>query len=256
MDGVRQAGYTVVEVTLFLGITGLLFLIVLIGTGTSIRSIRFSDSNRSMVAFVQRQYDDIINGLNTRPGQESCSGGVVSTGTSQTPGTSNCLLLGKLLVFNLNSSRIDLYNVIGSEPASVDYAQTDQQLVSAFNPTVITNSGVTSYDIPWGAVVSGTKRLSDSKAVTALALIRSPKSSRILSYTFKPQATVTTALVDLSGAVVVNDTANLGKTTNFCVKNADGIGLPAKMVVTDAPTQSAVQVVFDADSSGSECNGT
>ncbi len=256
MDGVRQAGYTVIEVTLFLGITGLLFLIVLIGTGSSIRTVRFSDSNHSLVAFVQRQYDDIINGLNTRPGLETCSGGIVSTGSNQTPGTSNCLLLGRLLVFGLNSFNITVYNVIGSEPAGVDYTQSDQQLVTAFNPTVITNTGVSTYDIPWEAVISGTKRLSDNKAVTALVLVRSPKSSRILSYTYKPPTTISTTLLDIDGNAVVTNSANLGQTTNFCVKNADNLGLPAKMIVTGAPTQSAVNVIFDADTSGDECNGT
>ena len=256
MDGVRQAGYTVIEVTLFLGITGLLFLIVLIGTGSTIRTVRFSDSNRSLVAFVQRQYDDIINGLNTRPGQEACTGGTVTTGSNQTPGTSDCLLLGRLLVFAVDSPTITIYNLIGSEPANVDYTQSDQQLVQAFNPSIVTNTGVSSYDIPWGATISGTKRLSDNKGVTALALIRSPKSSRVLSYTYKASSSISTQLVDINGAVVVSDAADAGKTANFCVKNADGIGLPAKLVITDAPTQSAVQVVFDADTSGNECNGT
>jgi hypothetical protein len=53
----------------------------------------------------------------------------------------------------------------------------------------------------------------------------------------------------------VNAAANVGRTTNFCIKNADNLGLPAKLVVNDAPTQQAVQIVFDADSGGNECNG-
>ena len=252
----RQAGYTVVEVALFMAITGLMFLIVLLGTGSTIRNVRFTDSNRSFAAYVQRQYDEIINGLNTRPGLETCTNGTVTTTSNQTPGTSNCLLMGKLLLFTLNSGIIRNYPIIGTEPANVDYTQTDQQLVVAFSPSIVTNVGVTTYEIPWGAVVSGTKRLSDSKAVRALLLVRSPKSSRILTYSYVPPVTISTSLSDANGVGVVATTSNSGQTNNFCVKNADGLGLPAKLVVNNAPTQSAVQIVFDADTSGSECNGT
>lgn len=234
----------------------MLFLIALLGTGSTIRSVRFADSGRSLAAYVQRQYDQIINGLNTRVGTESCSGGIVTNGSPQTPGTSDCLMMGKLLVFRSNSATITTYNIIGSEPAGINYSQSDTQLISAFNPKVVTNAGVSTFDIPWGAKLTGGKRLSDNLFVTALLLVRSPKSSRVVGYTYKPPATITTNLVDVNNAVVVNAAANVRQTANFCIKPEDGLGLPAKLEVTAAPTQSAVQVVFDADSSGGECNGT
>jgi hypothetical protein len=255
MDGRRHAGYTIVEVTLFLAITAMLFVIALIGTGNTIRSTRFTDSGRSLTAFVQRQYDAIINGLNTRPGAEQCAGGTVTTGTPQTPGTSDCLLMGKLLTFSSNSSAITIYNVIGTEPAGVDYTQTDTALITAFNPRAVTNTGVTTYNIPWGAMFTGSKRLADNEAVDALLLVRSPKSSRIVNYVYDAPSTIGAAIVDQGSAAVVPNAANRGKTANFCIKNNDGLGLPAKLVVSDAPTQSAVQIFFDADSGGSECNG-
>lgn len=256
MVGERQGGYTVIEVALFMAITGLLFLIVIFGTGSTIRNMRFTDSGRSLAAFVQRQYDDIINGLNTRPGLETCSGGVVTTGSNQTPGTSNCLLMGKLMTFTVGSGTIGVYNIIGTEPPGVDFAQTDQALVTAFAPSIVTNTGTTTFDIPWGATLSGTKRTADNKAVTGLLLVRSPKSSRIISYSYVLPATITSSLTDAGGAPVVSNAANVGKINNFCIKNADGLGLPAKLVVDDRQTQNAVQIVFDADTSGSECNGT
>lgn len=251
----RQAGYTIVEITLFLAISAMLFMIALIGTGNTMRTTRFVDSGRSLSAFVQRQYDAIINGLNTRPGNEQCSGGTVTTGSSQTPGTSDCLLMGQLLVFAQNSSTITLYDIIGTEPSGVDYTQADTTLITAFNPRAVTNTGVATYSIPWGAILSGTKRLADNEAVDALLLVRSPKSSRIVGYTYDAPTTISTTLLDAAGNPVVGNAANVGKTTNFCIKNNDNLGLPAKLVISDAPTQSAVQIFFDADSGGSECNG-
>lgn len=252
MDGVkRQRGFTVIEVTLFLGITGLLFLIALLGTGSTIRSVRFTDSGRSLTAHIQRQYDDIINGLNTRSGNEACAAGVVGPGT-QEPGTSNCLMMGRLLTFQVGSSDIKVYNIVGTIPAgAVDYTQSDTDLITAFRPQVVTSAGVSTYQIPWQAFVSGTKRTSDSQGVTGLLLVRSPKSSRIVSYTYKPVAP--TPAADLTP--VVSSAVNVGRTANFCIKNADNLGLPAKIVVSDAPTQQAVHITFDADSGGNECNG-
>lgn len=251
MDGARQRGFTIIEVTLFLGITGMLLVIAVFATGNTIRAVRFSDSGRSLTAYIQRQYDDIINGLNTRVGQETCIGGVVNTGASQTPGTSNCLLMGKLLVMQVNSPTVTQYNVIGTEPANVDYSQSDTQLITAFRPQAVVNTGVDTYAIPWQAFISGTKRLSDNVGVNALLLVRSPKSSRVVNYTFKITGAVPTDLTATVGAAV-----NIGQTTNFCIKNADNFGLPAKIVVSNAPTQEAVQIIFDADSGGNECNGT
>lgn len=226
-------------------------MIALIGTGNTIRSVRFSDSGRSLTAHIQRQYDDIINGLNVRNGSETCTAGVVSPGT-QAPGTSSCLLMGRLITFQVNSSSVQVYNVVGTIPGgTVDYSQSDTDLIAAFDPQVVTGTGVQTYQIPWQAFVSGTKRTSDNQAVTGLLLIRSPKSSRIVSYTYKP--VTPTPAADLTS--VVSSTANIGRTSNFCIKNADNLGLPAKIVVSDAPTQQAVQVIFDADSGGNECNG-
>ncbi|HSE61641.1 MAG TPA: hypothetical protein VLA88_05095 [Candidatus Saccharimonadales bacterium] len=244
-----QRGFTVIEVTLFLAITGLLFMIAILGTGNTIRSVRFTDSGRATTAFLQRQYDDIINGLNQRNGNQACIAGVIVPG-NQPVGTSPCLMLGKLVTFQVNSPVITTYDVVGTEPANVDYGQTDTQLISAFQPRLITSVGVGTYRIPWEAYISGTKRLSDNQGVTGLLLIRSPKSSRIVSYTYKPGAVPATDLTP-----IVNSAANTSQTTNFCIKNADGVGLPVKIVVTSAPTQQAVQATFDADSGGNECNG-
>jgi hypothetical protein len=232
-----------------LAISGLLFLIAVIGTGSTIRTIRFTDSGRTTTAFLQQQYDDIINGVNTRSGQETCSsGGSVSNG-NQTPGTSDCVLMGKLILFTQNSPTLNVYDVVGTPPAVPNFSESDQQLIVDFQPKVVTNADTSTYDIPWQAFVSGVKRTSDGTATNALLLVRSPKSTRVLNYTYKAVQPIST---DLS--TVVNAASNVNQTTNFCIKNADGAGAPAKIVVNGATNQSAVQITFD--SNDGECNGS
>lgn len=247
MVGNRRAGFTIVEITLFMGITGLLFLIALAGTGNTIRSFRFTDSGRSLESFVQKQYDDILNGFNNRSSSVSCNSGTINTTVGQTVGSSNCLLMGKLLVFRQGSSEVTVYNVIGSEPSTVNYAQSDGQLIIAFQPTAVTNTATTTYTIPWGAQMSGFKR-DDSQATNGLLLVRSPKASRIVNYTFEVPATVPTSMLS-----VVSDTAATNRSTNFCMKSSDNLGAPAKLNVNGGATQQAARLTFN--SVDTECDG-
>lgn len=243
----RQSGYTIVEVTLFLAISGALFLIAMMGTSNTIRGLRFSDSVRSLHAFVQKKYDDVVSVVNERPETVSCAGGVVDTtpATPQNPGTSNCIVMGKLFAFTPGQSRVDVYNIVGVEPAILDVNQADEDLIQDYQLREITNNGVDNYQISWQSVISGIKRTNDNSATNRLAIIRSPRSNRVISYTFKDNITLQ--------AAVNNPSANAGKTVNFCIKNSDGFGNPAKLVINNAPNQSAAQVVFD--SQDTECDG-
>lgn len=244
----RQAGFTIVEITLFMAITGLLFAIAIAGTGNAVRTFRFTDSGRSLEAFVQKQYDDIINGFNNRSSSVSCSGGTIDTTVGQTVGSSNCLLMGRLIVFRANVSDVTVYNVIGSEPAGVNYNQGDDVLVTAFQPRTVTTTAVTTYRLPWGAIPTGFKRLGDNVATNGLLLMRSPKSSRIISYTFAVPASVPTDLT-----ATVSNAANRSKATNFCIKSSDGLGLPARLAISGGASQSAATMVFNA--ADTDCNG-
>jgi hypothetical protein len=240
-------------VSLFLGISALLLTVALVGTGLSIRTTRFTDSTRSLHAYVQQQYDDLLNGVNSRFGTEACNSGTISTGVNQTPGTSNCLYMGKLMVFKQSMSTITTYNIIGTEPASVDYSKADEQLIYDFIPTIVTNVGVDTYNIPWQATISGSKRTIDSRAVDAFALIRSPRSTRIVTYTYKePGATY--SLAPLINPSLPADANNIGKAANFCITSADGLSQPSKIVTSAGQGQDAIGVSFDA--LAGDCNGS
>ncbi len=253
MGAKRSEGYTIVEISLFLGISALLLVVAMVGTGLSIRTTRFTDTTRSLHAYVQQQYDDLLNGVNSRSGAEACNAGVIDTGTSQTPGTSNCLIMGKLIVFQQNSSDLTTYDIIGTEPANVDYTKSDEQLIYDFTPTIVRTVGVATYNIPWTATISGSKRPIDGKAVDAFALIRSPRSTRIVSYVYKEPAG-SYALAPLINPLTPGDANNISKPASFCVKSADGLGSPSKITISGGQGQDAIGVSFDAVTG--DCNGS
>lgn len=249
-------GYTIVEVSLFLGISGMLFLVAVLATGGTIRNLRFSDSGNSLEAYVQKQYANVVSGVNSRDNQLICNAGALSIGI-QEPGTSNCFFMGKLILFSLNDYRLHTYNIIGTEPANVDFGLSDEELIDSYDPRVATEIDPEIYSIPWQAFISGMRRISTAdatpQATNALAIIRSPSSTRLVTYTYKEPLAVPTA--DLSG-VVSNAALNAGKVTNYCLRNADNLGQPAKLVVNgQIGNQSAAQIEYDEVVAG-DCDGS
>jgi len=255
---VRSAGYTIVEVMLFLAISALLLTIVFLGTGNSLYATRFSDSARSLQSFLQKQYDDIQNGFNDRSNQESCSAGIVnpSPPTGQQGGASDCLLLGKLITLKPGTSVLHVYDIVGTEPASPNYNESDAALIHDYQPTIVTNTDVSTFSIPWQAAVSGSKRSADSTAVDAIALIESPRSSNILTYVYKEPAGSynLTSLVDPGNIADTNNFNSTTNTSNFCIQSADPLASQAKVVLTGGQGQDVIQLSFTI--SAGDCNGS
>ena len=117
----RQSGFTVIEVTLFLGFTAMLFLIALFGTSAFVAETRFGDGIRRLESYMQAQYEEVVSGENPRAATADCNaaGVVTSGGGSTSPGSNtNCLLLGKALILTAGSETIDSYYVVGVEPTT------------------------------------------------------------------------------------------------------------------------------------------
>lgn len=245
----RSQGFTIIEVSIFLAVSGLLITIALLGTGNVIQRTRFSDSGRSLNSYLQQQYDNILNGVNTRLGQEECNASQVDTNSSQAPGMSNCLFLGKLIVFKRNSSTVQTFDIVGTEPANPNYNLSDNGLIKTFTPKVVRSVGTDNFQIPWGSILSGSKRLADNKSVTDIAFIRSPRSTHIVSYMFDDSTL--NGGNDLSG--MLNDASNMESKTNYCISSPDIAGSLTKLTATGGQGQDALQITFDAIPG--DCNG-
>ena len=182
----RDRGFTVIEVTLFLGISGMLFIIALLGTGAFVREARFGDSMRRLESFLQSQYEEVVNGVNPRPGTVGCNaGGNVTSGTPTQPGTStNCLLLGKVIVFTTDSDTVGTYYVLGFEPVTVDTTLPVTSIIDSYNPKIVSSVGNDSFVTPWGALFRDDKKSVTPPNADAIAFLRSPYSSQVITYVF------------------------------------------------------------------------
>ncbi|MDO4759163.1 MAG: hypothetical protein Q4A30_00005 [Candidatus Saccharibacteria bacterium] len=124
-----RAGFTVIEVSIFLAISALLLVSIMAGTSISIARRRYTDAVNDITDYLRRAYAEVINVQNSRLGttdqdiyctvstmfDPSSGHSVVKSGsTDNFPGRTNCIIYGKLITFGeQGSTNIHSYDIIG-----------------------------------------------------------------------------------------------------------------------------------------------
>lgn len=213
------AGFTIIELTLFLAISGLLLSMMLIGTGSLAARQRFSDSTDSLQAYFQGQYDEVVNGVNVRSSSNECGDvGLTDAGMS-----SSCLLLGKLLTFNVNGLTIQSQYVFstvaldGSE--KTDSARLDKAKLK------VANAETATYELKWGATTFNITRSGSSSRsqVDSIAFLKLPDSGRITQLYYKAgNGSLTNDLrIAVNDPLAYNPSGSLpaNPSLSVCIKN-------------------------------------
>lgn len=180
---------------MFLAISGLFFMIAFMGVRQRSNAVQFTDSMRSLQSFIQRQQNEVYNGVNLRSPGIDCdynSGGLISLTPSATaaPGASdNCTTVGKLIKFNPDTSEINIYPIVGRflrqtvDETSEYYLHTDQSdrelIVNHLNAWALITNYESTYSTKWGTVF---KTPASIPPVYWLGFIRSPGSSAIFPF--------------------------------------------------------------------------
>ncbi|NLA42978.1 type II secretion system protein [Candidatus Saccharibacteria bacterium] len=98
---VKQSGFTIIEVMLFLGITGALIAGLMIAASSNINSQRYRDTVEQLRSFIQGQYDKVysLTNDNTSEADGSENPCVASSGavSYKHRGTTDCLYVGRLI---------------------------------------------------------------------------------------------------------------------------------------------------------------
>ena len=117
MKRLHARGFTLIEVTFFLAISGFLLLIVVFGMGPQMKQSEFTDSMQGIASYINQQYNDIQTGVNNRSIAVTCnkSGNSISvsaiSGTGQAGNSENCVLLGRQYQFSADG--ISANDVVG-----------------------------------------------------------------------------------------------------------------------------------------------
>lgn len=176
-----HSGFTIIETTLVLAITGLIIAVILFGIGNSLRHQRYNDAINQATDFFRGQYTGTASVTNNRPPEESCDAGGISTATPSIPGASECLLLGRI-IRSIDGENITVNQVIALYDPTDDAGagtMSDRELLTAAQ--LRQGNELETYRPEWGTSFQrpGT---SDAASFTLL-VVRTPVSGSIQTFT-------------------------------------------------------------------------
>lgn len=250
-------GFTIIEVMLFLAITGGLFALLMVGVNIGITQQRYLDSVRSYKALLQNQYAEVLTTRNEGSDSLKCSrsndGTVDETGDPVSRGTSKCVILGRAV--QINGSKITLSSVTGFDPVATDIdsnANGERDASEIDNSDDITalklyRPKIASFDkqeteVDWGGNLV---RPGGNDSTAVIILLRSPATGVIKVFTSQNGLENS---IDLSAMVDQANTAS-GAIIGMCVTGESGL-LPKQLVSIDPRIAGPDAVGTDGGESG------
>lgn len=220
MATVDMRGFTIIELMLFLGVTGALFAALMVGVNTNIAQQQYKSSVLSYSTLLQDQYSQVTNPLNDRGDDIGCSNGDIEKNTPTARGTTSCVILGRAVQVMDDGSTIQTATVIGTDQPAQDTNTSDIQAITDYDPKLSsTDSETTKMD--WGSTLSTTDGRS---SVASFLILRSPVSGLIRVF-----ASNTALPAKLSDAIT--QSAATSTVTN-CVNGFTG-SLPVQSVTVN-----------------------
>lgn len=244
MSGENQKGFTIIETSLFLAISAMLFIGLFSGISLSVQRQRYSDSVQSTYSFLQKQFDETLNVVNSRSGDQTCTGaGVSQSGI----GASDCIVIGKAIQFAKNQDSFKVFTIIGKDP---NLPPGTTPTITDYAPRIIEDSNSQEYLIPWGAkIVDAKSRTTPMQDKNLILLLRSPENGVTSVYALNENPTPFNEELDNSYLSNANRVIN-SKKTALCLKSEDITNAFALLEFTGAGSQDGITVKFDA---GNNC---
>jgi type II secretory pathway pseudopilin PulG len=142
-NGSNALGYTIVEVMIFLAVSGLMFVIAASFISGKQGTAQFKQSVNQLASTLQQEIDGVGNGQYNNFNQLSCTSsasGLNITASSQNTGSNNgCILLGKVIQFDYTSN-LQQYNVYTVAGSQYDMGGSGPTLATSYDhalPTVV-----------------------------------------------------------------------------------------------------------------------
>lgn len=234
-----HAGYTIIEVTLFLALSGLIALAVLLGYNGTINNNRIADTTKSLEAEIIEAYSSVQAGQTSH--RLNSAGYAQCSAASAFPGASNaCIAIGRLLVFE--GQNVVAYSLVANANPTVPCTQAGvARIVQCYSPRVLAASDpADAYQLEWQARASSPLFMNGptSGSFNMLAFVRDPDSEFIYtlpvngdSRNLGPRTNADFMLPDTSltyanqpGQICVNHDIGNSRTTYIRFNGGDGIG--------------------------------
>ena len=242
-------GFTMIEVMLFLAVTGLLFVTLMFGISTAVGRERYNDSVHNLEEILKEQYSLAANTQGRFEGTSDCLlrlGGdnprvePLPDG-NQDPGRTQCLIYGRVIHFR--DRYIITSTLVGADPRNQDVAD---RLADAGNSNVrhLQLLGLSSFGIftetqriAWDATPrpprGGNNNNADwSTSNNTIVIARSPMSGTTMTFVGRLNTnTDWSSTVPIHGLISVE---NLQRGLEICVDGSNIFGGRTRAVVVAA----------------------
>lgn len=199
MSHYRSSGFTIIETSLVLAVTGLLVAMILTGIGSSLNHERYTDTVNQALDFFRGQYAQTTDVSNDRPSNESCGASGITTLSGGTPrGASNCLLLGNM-IRSSDGQTVTVSQVIARHDPSSDIGistKTDVQILTA--SSLQQGNQTSSYSVEWGSTLLSPGTPDPAKF--SVMIVRVPVSGTVETYASTSDTTSLTDLINTAQA--------------------------------------------------------
>lgn len=242
MGNTTHRGFTIIEVMLFLAVTGALAVAILVGSGVAINQQRYKDSVNTMKSFLQTQYSEATNVTNSRTGDEGCSNAVIGSAPSvtlQPRGTSDCIILGRYITIDATGTKLTASDVVGSRLTNTD-ALNDLLEIKTNYVLGLSTVDQDESDVEWGSQI--VKPSTTTAQPLSILIIRSPLSGSIMTFVYDGVAPDLAAVVS-SGILPTNK--------NLCINAEPGSFVGKRQAVrinAFAASQSAIEIPSESES--------
>lgn len=176
--GVKQAGFTIIEVMLFFAASAVLAAAIFGTSMLNINNQRYTDAVRTFKALVQEQYVNTNRVQNPNGVNSQCP----TIAEPESRGTNECLIVGKLFSVT-NGETIIIRNIVGMPPAEEKYeGSTDIDAIQQMQSLHAVNAGFETVSPQWNTTLKARHSASFGILTFSVAIVRSPATGT--PYTF------------------------------------------------------------------------
>ena len=170
-------GFTIIEVMLFLAVSGALAAGVLGGSSVAINNQRYVDAANSFKAVVQEEFINTTRVANLRDANTNFTCPADPTSEARPRGASDCVIVGRLVSI-ATSGEMTRSNIIGVEPTvpTTPAPANDIEAIKAYQLT-IDMLGQETTEMSWGTSI---RRGGEENQAASIIILRAP-SGNVLS---------------------------------------------------------------------------